>query len=59
MIKICDMRAKEILKVGDQVQVIGREVNGRIVAFDPDQRLARVDTGIGLGWWYLKDLVKI
>jgi len=51
-----DMRSKEDFKKLDLVRVSGGHITGRIMAFDPDMRLAHVDTTIGIGWWYLKDL---
>jgi hypothetical protein len=55
--KMEDMRAKEDFQAGDQVKVIDRNITGRILKFDPDMRLAQVDTwSAGKGWWYLKDL---
>jgi len=54
--KRTDMRPKEDFKKLDLVRVSGGHITGRIMAFDPDMRLAHVDSTIGPGWWYLKDL---
>ncbi|PKO03062.1 MAG: hypothetical protein CVU43_04585 [Chloroflexi bacterium HGW-Chloroflexi-5] len=54
--KRSDMRPKEDFKKLDLVRVSGGHITGRIMAFDPDMRLAHVDSTIGPGWWYLKDL---
>jgi hypothetical protein len=51
-----DMRPKEDFKKLDLVRVTGGHITGRIMAFDADHRLAHVNSTIGLGWWYLKDL---
>lgn len=58
--KRADMRPKEALRINDQVVVNGTEILGRIVDFDADQRLARVDCGHagGVHWFYVKDLRK-
>ena len=58
-LRLTDMRPKEQFTRGDQVRVSGREISGRIVEIDPDGRLAKLDTMRGIGWWYLKDVVKI
>ena len=54
-----DMRPKEDFKKLDLVRVTGGHITGRIMAFDADHRLAHVDSTIGLGWWYLKDLERL
>lgn len=54
--KRVDMRPKEDFKKLDLVRISGGHITGRIMAFDADHRLAHVDSTIGLGWWYLKDL---
>lgn len=58
-IHLCDMRARELFARGDQVEVIDRPLSGRVVRFDPDRRLALVDTALGNKWFYLKDLRRL
>jgi hypothetical protein len=53
------MRARELFARGDQVEVIDRPLSGRVVRFDPDRRLALVDTALGNKWFYLKDLRRL
>ena len=57
--KIADMRPREDFERGDQVQVIGRDITGRIEKIDADKRLAWLITANKDGWWYLKDLEKV
>ena len=57
--KRMDMRPKEDFKKLDLVRISGGHITGRIMAFDADHRLAHVDSTIGLGWWYLKDLERL
>ena len=63
--RINDMRAKEELHVGDMVRVDSGEshkidarvIHGKILAFDCDNRCAKLETLTGYqGWWYVKDL---
>ncbi|CAK0757002.1 hypothetical protein CCP3SC15_2210005 [Gammaproteobacteria bacterium] len=55
--RINDLRAREELHVGDMVRVIDQRLDGKILKFDCDGRLAQLETGAGYrGWWYVKDL---
>ena len=60
--KPTDMRPREEFKTGYLVNCIDRPLlhDGRILKFDCDFRLAKVEWSTGhVGWWYLKDLVVV
>jgi hypothetical protein len=54
-----DMRAREPLKEGDEVQVDGGTRSGILIEFDADRRLARVASAGNRGWYYVKDLTVV
>jgi hypothetical protein len=54
-----DMRAKEDLREGDEVVVVGSTWRGKIERFDCDRRLARLLCGGSYHWFYVKDLRKV